>query len=133
MTNEPDEITPHHTVTFTVSEDGYVGMEVACPHESLGAERPCATWEENGKDEHCICECEACKDDDHAACFESWVEGIGQQWCQCRPMDVCWYQHMASEVGPEAFNFGRDGVKFTVPVKFTGGSPDDAIDVEVVA
>jgi hypothetical protein len=117
-----------HLATFNVSQDGYFGMKIACPHESLGAERPCATWTEN-RDEPYICECDACKEGDHECCEEEWVEGIGRKWCDCRPMDACWYQFMASEVGPEAFDFGRDGISFTLPVKFSGGSPDDPIEV----
>jgi hypothetical protein len=130
-----DEQTPPeelHVIRLTIEDEGYVMMRVECPHEALGVNRPCCTWMEKARDEECICTCDACQQGDHDDCDQEYVPMIGRMWCQVRPIDQCWYAHMASEIGMEAFNFGRATFTITAPVRFIGGTVEDAIDVELV-
>ena len=124
---------PHHELVIHIDADGVVDVTVHCPH--TGPDRPCASWRNNDDTESCICTCEACIDGEHADCDSGGIPDIGRKWCDARPVDECWYNHVVAASGcwQDMLHFEPAGVQARIPVKLDGYSWEEPIEVEAIA
>lgn len=112
--------------------DAWASYQIKCSGTTV--ERACATHYDHSWPDEFTCRCEddecMCRQGDHGGCseFGGYIEEVGDS-CRAMPRNECWYEQMMDEVGAEAFDFGRDGIKFSLPIKLTGCSFDEPIEI----
>ena len=117
-----------HVLVVRIDTDGWPSVRVECPHDSI--DRPCGTWIQKATGDSCTCDCDACLAGNHDGCDSDYVADVGRQHCQCEPINQCWFDHAAMEVGLEVFRLPKDGVTFRVAAHMSGHGWDDPIDVD---
>jgi len=124
----------HHRLNAQITGQGDIEVTITCPHDhghpddvsKPWAVPDCTTWTADGSP--CICDCDACRDGNHADCQSSYVDEIGHQWCEARPMGLCFYTHVLAEVGVEMLNV-TGFLNASWPVEVSGHGWDESIDV----
>lgn len=126
---------PHQLQASITIEDGTTSVRwsATCPHVhpvDRDAVAPyavpdCTTWEEAPLS-YCICDCDACRRNDHGDCNSNVVPDVGPQWCRSRPAGECWWAHAINEADAEALD-ATEALVATWPVDFVGGSWDEPI------